>query len=270
MPINFRQLKASDWHPPKGLYADDLALLDWVLEPLSSDDKSEFQKITVNNNHHHKTKYKSLDCSIMELADDIAYGIHDMEDAIVTGIVDKQSFLDSVVTPLLAINDKWLNANIEAIADKLFSHKHFLQKDAIGSLVNYLITAIELVDLNQHGCDFQEPLLRYNAALLNVQNQVLKVCKGYVYQHVIKQTNIQRMEYKGQQIVMELFEAFASDPERLLPPSTCKRWQYACANSENPQRVIADYIAGMTDEYATKVYNSLFLAEGISVKDDNY
>ena len=82
---------------------------------------------------------------------------------------------------------------------------------------------------------------------------------NFVYHFVIKQTRIQRLEYRGQQIVMELFEALASDPLRLLPSNTAKRWQLAKEQGLNHQRVIADYVAGMTDEYATKLYQTLFL-----------
>ena len=61
---------------------------------------------------------------------------------------------------------------------------------------------------------------------------------------------------------MELFEALSSDPIRLLPSNTAKRWQYAVDNKKNSQRVIADYIAGMTDDYATRLYQTLFNAHG--------
>ena len=270
IPVNFRQLKASDWHPPKGLYADDVDMLDWLLKPLNNADKEQFQQIIHRPQQHDKTRYKSLDCSIMELADDIAYGIHDLEDAIVTNMVSKDIFIERVVKPLNAIDDSDLNAIVKTLADKLFSKQHHLQKDAIGSLVNYLITAIELVDLNKQETDFAEPLLRFNAQLPSDVGAALKIFKDFVFDHVIKQTQIQRMEYKGQQIVMELFEAFASDPQRLLPQSTCQRWLSACENSQNPQRIIADYLSGMTDEYATKVYNGLFLATAVQNVDDDY
>jgi len=67
---NFRQLKASQWHPPKGLYLDDSDIIDWLLAPLSSADRELFQHISMRENAHNKTRFKSLDCSIMELADD--------------------------------------------------------------------------------------------------------------------------------------------------------------------------------------------------------
>ena len=59
---------------------------------------------------------------------------------------------------------------------------------------------------------------------------------------------------------MELFEALSSDPIRLLPSNSAKRWQHAMDNNTNPQRIIADYIAGMTDDYATRLYQTLFNA----------
>lgn len=259
---NFRQLKASDWHPPKGLYEDDNDILDWVLKPLSTNDRALFQKVITRKNSHSKTFFKSLDCSIMELADDIAYGIHDLEDAIVTKVVNQQDFNSHVIDKLILLNDAWLTQYCQTLTNKLFSDQHHLQKDAIGGLVNYLITAIALTDLNEGNNDinFSEPLLRYNATLPETTMKVLQIFKDFVYQFVIKQTSIQRLEYRGQQIVMELFEALVSDPLRLLPSNSAKRWQQALDNNENAHRVIADYVAGMTDDYASRLHQTLFVA----------
>lgn len=259
---NFRQLKASEWHPPKGLYLDDKDIIEWLLTPLTTADRNLFQTIIPRENGHSKTRFKSLDCSIMELADDIAYGIHDLEDAIVTGVVNQQDFETEVIDKLSQLDDTWLRQYSLTLTTKLFSEQHHLQKDAIGGLVNYLITAIELTDinLNDPAINFEEPLLRYNATLPNTTMQVLQIFKDFVYNFVIKQTSIQRLEYRGQQIVMELFEALSSDPLRLLPSNSAKRWQHAVDKGENSYRVIADYVAGMTDEYAGRLHQTLFVA----------
>tara|TARA_R110000868_G_scaffold139236_11_gene354002 strand:- start:2020 stop:3366 length:1347 start_codon:yes stop_codon:yes gene_type:complete len=263
LPASFRQLEACKWHPPKGLYLDDIEMINWVLAPLCHEDKAIFQQFTMNSNKHSKTQFKSLDCSMMELADDIAYGIHDLEDAIVTGVVNQQDFHEHVIKKLLKIDDKWLHQYSRSLADKLFSSQRYQQKEAIGGLVNYLITAVELIDINESkACDFQEPLLRFNAVHPTVAARVLQIFKDFVYHYVIKQTSIQQLEYRGQQIVMELFEALSSDPERLLPKNTVARWQHAKQNNLNQHRVIADYVAGMTDEYATRLYQTLFLPIG--------
>ncbi|HHB1265345.1 TPA: dGTPase, partial [Vibrio cholerae] len=87
-----RQLKAKDWSPAKGIYDCDLASLDWVLEPLCESDRELLGQMRAEPSspkEHRKTRFKSLDCSIMELADDIAYGVHDLEDAIVLGMVTR-------------------------------------------------------------------------------------------------------------------------------------------------------------------------------------
>jgi len=259
-PRSFRQLKAGDWHPAKGLYSDDSEMFNWVLSPLSTDDRACFQSMKTLKNKHNKTQFKSLDCSIMELADDIAYGIHDLEDAIVTGIVSQQDFEKEVILKLKGIDEPWLQDYCLDLSDKLFSERHYIQKEAIGGLVNYLITEIQLVDLNEQiQTNFAEPLLRYNATLPTNIAKVLQVFKDFVFSFVIKQTSIQQHEYRGQQIVMELFEALASDPERLLPKHTVHRWLYAKKNNLNEYRVIADYVSGMTDDYATKLYQTFFM-----------
>ena len=190
---NFRQLKSDDWHPPKGLYQDDDDIVNWILEPLSTADRTLFQSINSQStsaqnvtspqkNKHDKTRFKSLDCSIMELADDIAYGIHDLEDAIVTKVVNRNDFEREVITKLQQIDDAWLHEYSATLTDKLFSDEHHLQKDAIGGLVNYLITAITLTDLNeQEEINFGEPLLRYNATLSAPTAQALQIFKDFVY-----------------------------------------------------------------------------------------
>lgn len=261
LPTSPRQLKSKEWHPPKGIYTDDLDILDWVLAPLSSSDKALFQSSLSIKDHHKKTQFKSLDCSIMELADDIAYGIHDLEDAIESGFISRSVFDMHVVEKLSQIDDEWLREYALTLATNLFSDKHHKQKEAIGGLVNYLITSIDLVDLNAENNDvhFAEPLLQFNAKLPEHANQTLQVFKDFVLEYVIKQTRIQRKEYRGQQLIMEIFEAINSDPLRLLPTHTKQRWLEANNKGLNPHRVIADYVSGMTDTYATQLYQTLFL-----------
>jgi dGTPase len=256
--LSHRQIQAANWHPPKGLYHCDAPLFDWVTSPLSQTDKKRYMQFNRSDKTHSKTCYKSFDCSIMELADDIAYGIHDLEDAIVMGIVTHAQFLQEVAEPITKITDTWLTHNILTLTKKLFSHQHHERKDAIGALVNSFITCIEIQDIAP---DFDEPLLKYNAVFPEQYSQALSLFKKYVFNRVILKPDIQLLEYKGQQIVMELFEAFASDPRRLLPDNTRERHKIACEQN-NGLRVIADYISGMTDGFASRLYSTLFLPAG--------
>jgi len=250
-----RQVKAADWHPPKGLYQCDKSIFDWVLAGLSHADQQRFMQVRWVENGHAKTRFKSFDCSIMELADDIAYGIHDLEDAIVMGIVNHAQFMQEVVIPIAALQHGWLSANIDNLALKLFSPHHHERKDAIGALVNCFITGIEITVVDEQ---FSDDLLKYNGVFPEPFQQALSVFKKYVFQRVILKPEIQLLEYKGQQIVMALFEAFSSDPLRLLPENTRQRYREANELGIG-QRVISDYIAGMTDGFASRLYSNLFL-----------
>lgn len=251
------RLQTAKWHPPKALYRCDEAVFDWLLAPLSESDTSQFMAFSTAPQKHGKTRFKSFDCSIMELADDIAYGIHDLEDAIVMGIVNQAQFIQEVVLPINHIDSFWLADNISSLSDKLFSEHHHERKDAIGALVNAFITAIEVTETD---ATFENGLLRHNASLPEEYARALDVFKQFVLKRVIKKPEMQQLEFKGQQIVMELFEAFASEPERLLPHNTRQRWELAAKNN-NGMRVIADYISGMTDDFAARLYANLFLPD---------
>ncbi|HAG40257.1 MAG TPA: dGTPase, partial [Pseudoalteromonas sp.] len=68
---------------------------------------------------------------------------------------------------------------------------------------------------------------------------------------------MQQIEFKGQNLLIELFTAFASDPLRLLPETT--QALYLDAEKQNQgMRIICDYLSGMSDEYAYKTYQRLF------------
>ena len=83
----------------------------------------------------------------------------------------------------------------------------------------------------------------------------LGVFKKFVWDYVIRDVDTQRIEYKGQRMLTEMFQIFESDPERLLPRNTAERWQNA--PDAHKKRVICDYIAGMSDAHALRVYHQL-------------
>ncbi|XOV78297.1 MAG: anti-phage deoxyguanosine triphosphatase [Aestuariibacter sp.] len=252
---DLKKVKAGDWHPPKGLFDDDQDAFDWLLAAFSAGDRQLFTKAVAKNNSHKKTQFKSFDCSIMELADDIAYGIHDLEDAIVMGVINQALFEQDLVTPLLEETDiPWFKTNLTSLAPKLFSSAHHERKDAIGALVNAFITHIEISTTHD---EFESDILKYNAAFPEGFAKGLGFFKRFVWEHLIRKPEIQQLEYKGQQVVMELFTAFSSDPERLLPDNTRKRWADAEEYGRG-DRIICDYISGMTDEFAARMHGNLF------------
>ena len=104
---------------------------------------------------------------------------------------------------------------------------------------------------------FESGLLKYTVKLKMEYAQILQVLKTFVYDRLIREPKMQQIEFSGQNLLMDLFNAFASDPMRLLPHTTQVLFEEA--QSENAKmRVIADYLSGMSDEYARKTYSRLF------------
>jgi dGTPase len=246
-------LNLTPWKPAKAIFAADADILNWILAPLSEADRSLFQSTdTLDTSPYLKSRYKSLDASIMELADDIAYGVHDLEDAIVLGNISQTQWQQHTHANWDALPGE-LQQLMQQISAALFCHQHHLRKDAIGSLVNLLISSVTLYEALPQA---QEPLIRYNAALAAAPQAILYCLKQVVYRCVISKPEIQQSRFRCQNMLMALFDAFSSDPSRLLPANTQQRW--SDAPDELKTRVICDYISGMTDDYAEHMYRRLY------------
>lgn len=245
------------WKPAKALFAADADILDWVLSPLSDADRSAFQQVEIlSASPWQRSLHKSFDASLMELADDIAYGVHDLEDAVVTGTLDVLEWRQHMADLINNLNDP-LASLMEDLETELFSTSHHQRKNAIGALVNVFVTAVR-IDESLPAAN--EPQLRFNAALPDGERRLLDGLKSVVFEYVINQPAIQQLRYRSQNMLLGLFTAFQTEPTRLLPRNTRSRWQDAMQNQGQvaADRILCDYIAGMTDDYAERMYNNLF------------
>jgi dGTPase len=231
--------------PPKCYYIDEHDIISWLLKPFSNCDKEIFTALSEKN----KPQYKSLDASIMECADDIAYSTHDLEDSVARKFLDK----DIIISDLECFFNKNGNIDIDGGSLKaeefceLFSNS-VRRKKFTGKLVNIMMTTTSL----QENRDFSHPLLRYN---LKIHEQIKElidfITDKIIARHVIKTPKVQMLELKGQRIIKKLFEELSASPEQLIT-----NWNDGLSISK--ERKICDYIAGMTDSYAVKIYNRLF------------
>ena len=146
--------------------------------------------------------------------------------------------------------------------DDLFSGKNRIRKKAISYLVNYFISQIEI---NVRHC-FSSPLLDLQAAMSETLAQELEMFKRIVAIKVIEIPEVQTLVYKGQQMIVRLFDALSNNPQRLLEQKHYAKYQNQ-NNDDDKLRVICDYIAGNTDEYATRLYHKIFTPSNGSVFD---
>ncbi|MEJ6476099.1 anti-phage deoxyguanosine triphosphatase [Pseudoalteromonas piscicida] len=252
-----KYILSSDWLPAKGIYQCDQSVFDWILSPFSQNDQIKLQETEVKDTFRHKTKFKSLDCAIMEYADDIAYAVHDLEDAIATETLNESEWYNFALPELQKLDSPWLKQNLSRITDSLFSQEESNRKDTIGELVNLFIVNCKLT--TQHP-EFESPLLHFTVAMSPEFQDILQVLKIFVYRRLIREPKMQQIEFSGQNLLIDLFEVLASDPMRLLPYTTQALYQQAQDETEQ-MRVLADYLGGMSDEYARKTHSRLFTGE---------
>ena len=258
--------KAKLFKPPKCYLDTEADVVSWVAEDLDDWPRVSGKFKCRIGGEHHKTKHKSFDASILEIADDIAYGVHDLEDAIKLKLIGQTAFVDEVLENDLQPFHCWSHGlSYEKLVNMLFLETSYERKKAIGRLVDFCVHETNLDVSNKHG--FSHPIFINQAELSDKARTVLNKLQELVKNNVISSISVRRLEFKGQKIITELFDAFATDPKRLLPSEHVNRWNDAKGNTNNEHRVICDYIAGMTDEYAVKRYEQLFAPREGSVFD---
>ncbi|NLC37218.1 MAG: dGTPase [Alcaligenaceae bacterium] len=252
--------------PPKCYLDSEHEVVEWILQPLGAKDKAAFTDWQPRTGKHGRTLHQSLDCSIMDVADDIAYGVHDLEDAIALRLVSAERFREKVSatvckTFLSTLAEKYAGEArdpYDVMVSGLFGDGG-TRKRYISRLVNYFLLAARYDEKQA----FAEPMLRYRLVLDDAAHDFLDALKQFIMDEVIRSASVQQLEFKGQGMVVSVFEAFESEPERLLPGDILARFRAA----EGSRRVICDFVAGMTDTHLLKTYERLFAPRMGSIFD---
>ncbi len=252
--------------PPKCYLDYEQAIVDWILEPLSQTDRALLQSFDPKETKHHSAKHKSFACSIMDLADDISYGVHDLEDVLALRLVTREQF-EASVTPekcqgmldyLSGYKGEYGNDIYGGLIDRLFSGGG-KRKHQINRILNYVIPSVEIVEIPA----FEEPRIKYRAAMPEAARRFVKALKDFVYDAVICSPSVQHLEFKGQSMAIAVFEVMKAEPDKFLPIDIYQ----SCKDERDLHRSICDYVAGMTDSYLLKTYERLFSPRMGSVFD---
>jgi len=193
----------------------------------------------------------SLEAQLANLADEIAYNNHDIDDGLRSGLITVEQLLD--VELFAAHHDPVRRQYPEVQGRRLIA-------EIIRAMVNTLVcdlTETSRENIRRHAPDSPQAVRTLPALLgfspaMRAQADALK---QFLSRHLYRHWRVMRMTHKAQRIVRDLFTAFLQDP-RLLPSD------YRRDDAVPQARAIADYIAGMTDRYAIKEHRQVFLMEG--------
>lgn len=237
-------------------------------------------------------EFKTIECQIMDLADDIAYSTYDLEDALKAGFVSPirliSAISDEEIIESLKNKAKINEAEFVKIIKALWIKRIFDWKSlginfdesnnpgAIALLVAHIdrmsrnlseqgdirtTFTSELVGDYIDGVDVELnpkiPALSKVDLKSDLRKQV-EVLKHLTYELIIQSPNLKTVEYRGSRIVKEIFQALTEDDGYLLLPDDYRDLISNCADyNMDRDRAICDFIASMTDRYAVEFYGRL-------------
>lgn len=198
----------------------------------------------------------SLEAQISNLADEIAYNNHDLDDGLRAGLISLDGLRD---VPLFRRQHDAVLAIYPQLQDRRLIH------EVVRRMINHVVT--DLVETTQGAIEATAPadvedVRAQPAALVQFSETVAAEhleLKHYLRDHVYRHYRVLRMTNKAHHVIRSMFDSFFARPE-LLPDE-----HYQAAKdmeSESGEtgraRAVADYIAGMTDRYAIVEHERLF------------
>lgn len=189
----------------------------------------------------------SLEAQLANLADEIAYNNHDIDDGLRSGLITLEQMLS---VPIVAHHYRTVRQQWPDIPDKR------AVAETIRQMINTLIMDVTTTTLakiraadpaSAEQAKLCGPLVAFSPEIRAQADELKRFLLKELYRHY----QVARMTGKAKRVVRALFEAFLSEPG-LLP------LEYRRDDRASQARAIADYIAGMTDRYAMLEHRRLF------------
>ncbi|MBC3935270.1 deoxyguanosinetriphosphate triphosphohydrolase [Undibacterium sp. CY7W] len=192
----------------------------------------------------------SLEAQLTNLADEIAYNNHDIDDGIRSNLLSEQQMMQ---VSLYAQHRRIVETMYPGIQGRRAISETI--RRMINTLITDLISTSQMRILDAAPKTIDDvraaPKLIAFSDAVHLQASELK---QFLFQHLYRHYQVNRMTSKARRVVRELFDALMQEPG-LLPPD------YQAQRQDDTQaqaRKIADYIAGMTDRYAMREHRRLF------------
>jgi dGTPase len=189
----------------------------------------------------------NLETQICNVADELAYTVHDLDDGLRSGMLTPQMLDGIALWEILTETSNWHSPLMQDL------DRHRMIRNLVELLVTGMIQATD-IRLKESGVksalDIQ--MLAYNVIGYGEDMQYHnRELKDFLFNKLYRHYRVVRMHVKAEQIVTDLFTAYLSEP--LILPDHLQQWIPA----RGLERTICDYIAGMTDRYAIEEHARL-------------
>lgn len=196
----------------------------------------------------------SLEAQLANMADEIAYNNHDVDDGLRSGLLSVKQLMD---VGLFARFWKEVHLAMPDITERRAIH------ETIRRMISALICDLTQTSMARiRDADPRSVDDVRDAELLIAFSDVMAsesgILKQFLFEHLYRHHQVNRMTSKARRIVRKLFSIFMEEPQLLAP-----EYRSASRDEYEQARKIADYIAGMTDRYAMRQYRLLFEIEGV-------
>lgn len=201
-----------------------------------------------------KGRQPSLEAQLANVADEIAYNNHDVDDGLRSGLITIEQ-----LTEIDLFAEYWFDVQklMPGISERRAIYETI--RRMIGALIVDLTKAslkrIEDTDPKSVEDVRNAPLL---IAFSDEMREKSRLLKQFLFQNLYRHYQVNRMSSKARRIVQRLFSIFMAEPQLLAPEE-----RVTGGDKYEQARKIADYIAGMTDRYAMRQYRKLYEIEEV-------
>lgn len=196
--------------------------------------------------------HAGVEAQIAALSDDIAYNTHDLDDGLRAGLFGFRDLADlPIVGPCLAeVRGLWPDLDAARTGYETLRRVFgVLVEDVVDESQRRLTKAQPGSAAEARAAD--APMIAFSDGL----DEDLKAVREFLFTHMYRHPDVLRMRRKSTQVVRELFAIMIEEPALL--PAEWRQAVKSAADDTGRARVIADYIAGMTDRYALQEHRKL-------------
>ena len=190
-----------------------------------------------------------LESQIASLSDDVAYNNHDVEDSIRAGLINIESlkslnYFNNII--------KKLQKLFPNISSNILTYQ--ILRKSISDMINDIINN-SLMKIKINNIETINDIKKANFFIISMSDNMKNECmeiRNFLYENVYNHPKLLEKKINSENIIFKIFEYYDKNFEK-LPKDWLSQDKY-----EIKQRIICDYISGMTDRYASNLYRSIY------------